>query len=563
MSIHDLAQHVQAHGRGNDTRLMHVTPKELGSLRALAQSRGGDLSTNPHTGLPEAGFLESMLPTLVGAGVGIATGNPFIGAAVGGGLGMAANKGSLQSGIMAGLGSYGFGSLGAGLAEAGGSALASEAAAAPAAMQAANIPAAAVGETYGAFGDVIPGTAEAASNASAAVPGAAAQPAYQAPSTWDKLTKGFEATKFDADYLKKNMFPLGLGAAGLLLGSQDQNSTNPVSTQQTPYVRPYTYSKTMNPNWGQPGQPYYSSQTMTPGTPIAAADTAGQTFFAAGGLTQNNGFPMSQQDHTQYAEPTQMPVGAQAVNADYDTPTNPQTGMELPRLAAGGPPNQAVVDYNNALMQRAQQEYSQPTLGVMQPRGAGLAAAAQQQPYAPNMTPIQQPQSTSPATPVAVPGQPGQVPMSWSFAPDGSRVVQSWGYGPAGDNGMGGGDGASAAGTGGGGSSGNGGDGPGGGYAGGGMLGHYSDGGHLLRGPGDGISDSIPASIGGHQPARLANNEFVIPARIVSEIGNGSTDAGAKRLYDMMAKVQARRKKTVGSGNIAVDSGAHKELNRL
>jgi hypothetical protein len=93
-------------------------------------------------------------------------------------------------------------------------------------------------------------------------------------------------------------------------------------------------------------------------------------------------------------------------------------------------------------------------------------------------------------------------------------------------------------------------------------LGDYSDGGRLLRGPGDGVSDSIPASIGGKQPARLADGEFVIPARIVSELGNGSTDAGAKRLYAMMDKVQSGRKKTVGKGKVAVDSKAAKHLPR-
>jgi hypothetical protein len=117
-------------------------------------------------------------------------------------------------------------------------------------------------------------------------------------------------------------------------------------------------------------------------------------------------------------------------------------------------------------------------------------------------------------------------------------------------------------------------DGDGGAYANGGLmrgynegglssLGSYSDGGQLLRGPGDGVSDSIPARIGSRQPARLANNEFVVPARVVSEIGNGSTDAGAKRLYDMMDRVQKRRNKTIGKGKIAVDSKAHKELKRL
>ena len=91
-------------------------------------------------------------------------------------------------------------------------------------------------------------------------------------------------------------------------------------------------------------------------------------------------------------------------------------------------------------------------------------------------------------------------------------------------------------------------------------LGDYSDGGRLLKGPGDGVSDDIPATIAGKQPARLADGEFVIPARIVSEIGNGSTDAGAKRLYAMMDRIQAGRKKTIGKKNVAKDTKAKKHL---
>lgn len=72
-------------------------------------------------------------------------------------------------------------------------------------------------------------------------------------------------------------------------------------------------------------------------------------------------------------------------------------------------------------------------------------------------------------------------------------------------------------------------------------LGGYSDGGRMLKGPGDGMSDSIPASIGSKQPARLADGEFVVPADVVSHLGNGSTDAGAKQLYSMMNKVRHAR----------------------
>jgi len=80
-------------------------------------------------------------------------------------------------------------------------------------------------------------------------------------------------------------------------------------------------------------------------------------------------------------------------------------------------------------------------------------------------------------------------------------------------------------------------------YAAGGIssLGGYSDGGRMLKGPGDGMSDSIPATIANKRPARLADNEFVVPADVVSHIGNGSSDAGAKKLYAMMDKVRKAR----------------------
>ena len=93
-----------------------------------------------------------------------------------------------------------------------------------------------------------------------------------------------------------------------------------------------------------------------------------------------------------------------------------------------------------------------------------------------------------------------------------------------------------------------------------GTLGGYSDGGRLLRGPGDGVSDNIPAMIGDRQPARLADGEFVVPARIVSEIGNGSTEAGARKLYAMMDRVQRARGKTVGKHKVATDTNAERLL---
>lgn len=72
--------------------------------------------------------------------------------------------------------------------------------------------------------------------------------------------------------------------------------------------------------------------------------------------------------------------------------------------------------------------------------------------------------------------------------------------------------------------------------------------GGYLDGAGDGMSDSIPATIEGKQPARLADGEFVVPADVVSHIGNGSSKAGSQRLYSMLDKIRKARTGTKKQG---------------
>lgn len=80
-------------------------------------------------------------------------------------------------------------------------------------------------------------------------------------------------------------------------------------------------------------------------------------------------------------------------------------------------------------------------------------------------------------------------------------------------------------------------------------LGSYSDGGRLLKDPnGDGMDDTVPATIEGMREARLSEGEFVVPADVVSDLGNGSTDAGAKQLYAMMDRVRMARHGTDKQG---------------
>jgi hypothetical protein len=85
-------------------------------------------------------------------------------------------------------------------------------------------------------------------------------------------------------------------------------------------------------------------------------------------------------------------------------------------------------------------------------------------------------------------------------------------------------------------------------FASGGLAAMMSKKGGYLDGEGDGMSDSIPATIEGRQPARLADGEFVVPADVVSHIGNGSSKAGAKRLYAMLDKVRTARTGTKKQG---------------
>jgi len=139
MSLHQLANQMSAQGRGPDSTLVHMSPREVSGLQSLAMAHGGTLTINPQTGLPEAGFLDSLLPTLIGGAATYFTGgaiNPAVIAAAVGGITALTSK-DLGKGLMAGLGAYGGSSIVSGLAGFGADALSSEAGGA--AIQAAGV----------------------------------------------------------------------------------------------------------------------------------------------------------------------------------------------------------------------------------------------------------------------------------------------------------------------------------------------------------------------------------------------------------------------------------------
>ena len=117
----DAARAVQSRGRNNDTMLVHMTPNEVNSLQGLAMANGGTLTINPNTGLPEAGFLDAILPMIAGFALGPAgfalMSAPMAALTVGGLTGIA--TGDLGKGLMAGLGAYGGSNLGSAFATTG------------------------------------------------------------------------------------------------------------------------------------------------------------------------------------------------------------------------------------------------------------------------------------------------------------------------------------------------------------------------------------------------------------------------------------------------------------
>lgn len=516
MSIKQAADYIRSQGRNNDTQLMHVTPKELGGLQALAMAHGGSLTLNPATGLPEADFLEAILPAIIGFGITAATGGAaapwMVGAGVG--AGTTAITGSLEKGLMAGLGAFGGAGLGGSIFGAGNAAigatpeLAAQAMGTPAATGVGS-QAAMLSEQAAGFG------AEGLQNiaSSASIPGAAPI----APMTGDVFNAGLSSVgNAPGQFLSGNIGNIGKSLAPALMETPDQSS--PQETES--YIQPYDYSQTVNPNFGMPGQSYYSDQTFTPKPQQNAANFTG---FNNGGIAS-------------------LAEGGEPKYVNSTKPINP-----------------AVTEYNDKLMQQANYEYNQsPQLGAFQSalpgagaynEQAGIAYQAQRAALAeklkdagPNQFGYQYNPETGMVDKVGLPAvediNQGNI-ISYGSDYGSGGGFDPWSMGNQSGLALGGAIKRMAD----------------GGIA---NLGDYSDGGRLLKGPGDGVSDDIPASIEGRQPARLADGEFVFPARIVSEIGNGSTDAGAKRLYAMMDAIENRRKKSMK--DIAADTKAYKEL---
>jgi hypothetical protein len=308
------------------------------------------------------------------------------------------------------------------------------------------------------------------------------------------------------NFLSQNKYALAGGAVGGMMAPGQEpepaDQGNIYTTQ---------FSQEQNPNFGAPGENYFSSQAYAPGVFTPVKDYKPTQMAANGGIIA-------------------LAEGGGLETQRYSQPVR----QVAPEVAA----------YNQQMMERANQQYNiNPRPGPMQvPGSVGYVAPTRAAALAPTEDSISglrfNPLTQQFEGEFNAPGKKKK--SDYDFDDLDARYGRTDYYNHASGDG-GGGDG---------------------GFAGGGLssLGSYSDGGQLLRGPGDGVSDDIPARIGARQPARLADGEFVVPARVVSELGNGSTDAGAKQLYAMMDRVQKNRKKSIGKGKVAVDAKSRKLL---
>jgi hypothetical protein len=581
MSLHNLAQHIQSKGRRGDEVLVHMTPQEVGGLQALAMAHGGSLTINPETGLPEANFLKKMLPTIAGIGLSLIPGvGPLMAAGIVGG-GTALATGNLGKGLMAGLGAYGGAGLAQGLMGVGtaGAAKSMGTTAVEAAKTTGGAGGAPIWSQATSGGTTLPSWSTTANTAAA-------------PSQLDKLVAGTKTLAQPGGFSNLyNALPGGtlptLGIAALA-GMSNQKGLPP--QQPKSFIRPYTYERTQRPGTYDMGAPMYAetpgssaerlyfndsytAQTpyLAPGPEYPSAADGGLVSFAVGGPVEqmaamnavgaNTGYPMAAVNTPMYSNPMmQRPEAVNVISPSGDAGVGAYSGE--PKYAGGGETvGEYKYNYDPKTMQFTQtatptvkpnpldllfnatgrmwgQMTGQPTHLIPQAKlDTGAKVSGGIAPPAMGPAPAQPAIAAQPAQPAYT---PPAIPEYQS--PEDQLGLGAF-YGMMNQS-----LGNMSRGL---------------GYAGGGEvynLGGYSDGGRLLKGPGDGVSDSIPAVIGQRQPARLADGEFVIPARIVSELGNGSTEAGARKLYKMMDRVQNARKKSIGQKKVAVDSKTEKLL---
>ena len=423
--MNPMAQQLQSQGRGEDSMLIHMTPDEVNSLQGLAMAHGGSLTINPETGLPEAGFLKKLLPTLLGAGLMLIPGVNALAAAGMVAGGSVLKTGSLKKGLMAGLQAYGGASL-------------------------------------------------AGSLGAGSVFGTAAKQAGTGAAT------GFGKFATSPELLAQSAAEGG-GAVGLA-------GTTAAKTGLAGIAQGFGTA-------AKAGLPAGTPAFLSKAAPMLAA--SGLMQGVSGAMTPSGGSvsgPEGQVDNSY-----QGPYYAQDRQRILD-PEGPTSSKQRRHYAVSMPEiyntmGQVVQPGSNTVRGT---QIMQPVLNPNAKKGQPMY----------DFMPTTYMGGVDPNEEEGYAGG-GEVQMSdGAFVLD-ARTVSELG------------NGSSNA----------------------GMEVLRRIGGRPINGPGDGVSDSIPARIGRDQPARVARDEVLMPAEAVRRIGKGSPERGADKLYSLMNKAHKARKK--------------------
>jgi hypothetical protein len=590
-------------GRNGDSVLVHMNPTEVAGLQSLAMAQGGSLTINPDTGLPEAfslgNFFKSLLPTIAGfAASGMSGGamSPMLaGILAGSATGAATSKDPLMGAITGGLGGYGganlfsaanaftptisgatglspsaVGSVGTTGQMGGGNLIGSGVAGStssnalpvgfnqavaqsgstvdqalldPLVKQqismytpsAAARQTAALGGNEAKFGSLIDNATPAANQYSPnfePIPGATQGFGGAPANTLSQAYKNVAANPME--FIGQNKMAVGMPIGGAALGGLEPSDIygEPIDMAAAKEKEKYDPNRSLNLS-GDTGLRLYAM-----GGPIQATAGSGVYGNPDGTIAQQTPKDdygigrlsnlASQQAQTQ-AQTYGYAMGGPVSFADGGD-SNKEDAMGLPSLS----PDTNIVNAGQiGLGQGFNPAMLQSVMGAMQPMQGmqGSTTAQGQMPDQTNDSLIAKVTANLKADPNYQPtnpieasivkqikgtdpmqqGQPSQQglgsitpsqPMAPSYNPS-VAMGPTYFAGINAPRGM--------------------------------AKGGY------LNGQGDGMSDSIPATIEGKQPARLADGEFVVPADVVSHIGNGSSKAGSQRLYSMLDKVRKAR----------------------
>lgn len=501
MSLHPIAEAVRSQGRNGDSMLVHMTPGEVAALQQMAEANGGSLSINPETGQPEAFFLAALLPALAGAAmpsIAAATGiaalaNPITSSLLIGGL-TGAITGDMKQGLMAGLGAYGGFGLGESLMGAAAPAVTTPV------VSAAGAPAAGLAPGAVAPTAVAQNVAQAGQNVFA--PGGvdiglgALQKAGMPPTPAGISVPPLPNSSAVQGALQQLGLPQGANLA------QPLTQAAPMTTPTVTPVAAQTASGIQNLRLAEAAQgiPYgsMSGADMMSAIRSGSGTVSGSDVFSqmGSGLQSVTGsgeaamnFAKDNIGNIGMVAASAIPTDKKEEEAKKDTTQYQYLDFDPGQLS----PEQIAAQYADRPGTTAERLYRQVSYGPRTTRevtaaGGGLMSMAGGDAPSYKRGGLKEDSFIVPADVLAALGNgsnnAGLAALNKMLAKVGAPRAEK------------------------------------------------------IDGPGDGMSDSIPTSIEGKQPARVAKDEAYVPTEAVRRLGGGDVKKGAKKLYNLMARVR-------------------------